>query len=466
MPRRLVFNAFTMSTASHIIHGLWRHPDTRQREFNDLDVWVDLAKLLERGRFDAIFLADVIGLYGDYRGGSETYVREGLQIPNNDPSVLISALAYPTEHLGLAFTSSIIQAHPFEFARRVSTLDHLSKGRVGWNIVTTALENGARNLGHEGLPEHDERYRWAAEYVEVTYKLWEGSWEDDALLQDTERSLHADPAKIHKIDHIGERYRVAGPHLPSPSPQRTPLLYQAGSSHAGRDFAARHAEGIFMLAANPESARPVIEDTRTRAVAAGRRADDMLFLQGLSFVIGSTEDEARRKDAEVEEYLSIDGMLAHISGSMGIDLGHADHDEPITDLAERVQGVRTLAQAAIDGAPPGIVPTVGDLARLNARKTRVTGTPEGIADELERWAAAGVDGFNVMYVTTPGTFEDFIEHVVPVLQERGFMQRDYADGTLREKLFGAGPHLPRRHPARSYRREPPKPTRGERAAAG
>src|SRR5450755_1460002 len=246
-----------MNTVSHIIHGMWRHPDTRQRDFDDLDVWVDLVALLERGRFDAIFLADVIGLYGDYRGGWDTYVREGLQIPSNDPSVLISALAHETEHLGMAFTSSIVQAHPFEFARRVSTLDHLSKGRIGWNIVTNALDNAARNFGLDGLPEHDERYRWADEYVEVTYKLWEGSWEDGALLQDTRRGLHGDPAKIHKIDHEGERYRVAGPHLPSPSPQRTPVLYQAGSSNAGRTYAARNAEGVFLLAASPESARPV-----------------------------------------------------------------------------------------------------------------------------------------------------------------------------------------------------------------
>jgi long-chain alkane monooxygenase len=179
--KRLVFCAFTMNTVSHIYHGLWRHPQTRQLAYTDLDTWIGLARLLERGRFDALFLADVIGLYGNYRGGWDTYVREGLQIPSNDPSMLISALAHVTEHLGLAFTSSIIQDLPFNFARRVSTLDHLSKGRIAWNIVTNALSNGARNFGLPDLPEHDERYRWANEYLEVVYKLWEGSWEDDAV---------------------------------------------------------------------------------------------------------------------------------------------------------------------------------------------------------------------------------------------------------------------------------------------
>jgi FMN-dependent oxidoreductase (nitrilotriacetate monooxygenase family) len=446
----MLFCAFTMNTVSHIYHGLWRHPDTRQLAYTDLDTWVDLARLLERGRFDAIFLADVIGLYGDYRGGWDTYVREGLQIPSNDASMLISALAYATEHLGLFFTSSIIQDHPFNFARRVSTLDHLSKGRVGWNIVTGALKNGALNFGLDDLTEHDERYRWASEYVEVAYKLWEGSWEDDALLGDVKRGIHADPAKIHKINHRGERYRVEGPHLPAPSPQRTPVLAQAGSSPAGRDFAARHAEVQFIIASNPEQAAAQIKDVRARAVAYGRRPEDILFLQGLSFVVGSTEDEANRKAAEIDNYLSLDGMLAHASGAMGVDLGHADWDEPVAEI--RSEGVRSILSATIAGVPNNRKATVADVARYLGQTTRITGTPTQIADRLEEWAAAGVDGFNVMYSITPGTFSDFIEYIAPELQRRGLMQREYASGTLRERLFGAGPYLPERHVARSYRR--------------
>ncbi len=452
MTRPLVYNAFTMNTASHINHGLWRYPYTRQRDFDQLEVWTDLAKLLERGKFDAMFLADVVGLYGDYRGGWETYVKEGLQIPSNDPSVLVSALATVTEHIGLAFTSSIIQAPPFEFARRVSTLDHLTKGRVGWNIVTNFQDNAHRNFGIEGLIDHDERYRRGEEYVEVTYKLWEGSWEDDALLRDT-NGFFSDPERIHKINHRGEFFAVEGPHLPSPSPQRTPVLYQAGASAAGRAFAARHAEGVFTMAASREAARTVIDDLRRQAVAAGRRPDDIKVLQGLSFVVGSTEEEAWRRDAEFDEYLSIDGMLAHMSGAMGLDLGFSDHDEPLTELAERVPGVRSIVEGVIESAPEGTRATVGDLARVNARSTRVTGTPEQIADEIEQWHDVGVDGFNVMYVVTPGSFEDFIDHVMPVLADRGLAQREYGPGrTLREKLFPDGAaHLPARHPARGHR---------------
>ncbi len=450
--KRLILNAFAMNTASHIVHGLWKHPETRQRNFDDLDVWVDLVKTLEKGKFDTLFLADVIGLYNDYRGGWKAYVDEGLQIPSNDPSVLISALAYNTEHLGLAFTSSTIQAHPFEFARRISTLDHVSKGRVAWNIVTNFQENGYKNFGYEGLVEHDERYRRGEEYVEVTYKLWEGSWQDDALERDISAGgRFSDPAKIHKINHEGEFFKVEGPHLPSPSPQRTPVLFQAGSSPAGRAFAARHAEGVFLIAPNPAVAKNVVDDTRRLAVQFGRQADDVKFFPGLTFVIGSTEEEARRKEAEIEELVSVDGQLAHMAGGAGIDLGHADHDEPLADIVDKVPGVRSIAQGIIDAAAPGEVPTVGDLARITAKTTRIVGTPEQIADQLEVWQESGIDGINVTYNTLPGSFADFVEHLTPELQKRGLQQSEYAEGTLREKLFGRGPTLPEYHPARGYK---------------
>jgi len=315
--------------------------------------------------------------------------------------------------------------------------------------VTNALANGSRNFGLDELTEHDERYRWAQEYLEVAYKLWEGSWEDDALLRDVENGVHADPAKIHKIHHSGKRYRVEGPHLPAPSPQRTPVLAQAGSSTAGRDFAALHAEAQFIIAPSPEAARSQIRDVRSRAVAYGRRPEDIKFLQGLSFAVGSTEEEARRKDNEIDDYLSLDGMLAHASGGIGVDLGDLPWDQPVGDV--QVEGVRSILQAVIAGVPDSRAATVGDVARLLGTTTRIAGTPEQIADRLQEWSDAGVDGVNLMYSTTPGTFVDFIEYVAPELQRRGLMQREYSPGTLREKLFGAGRYLPDRHVGRSYR---------------
>jgi long-chain alkane monooxygenase len=447
MTRPLLFSAFVMNTASHITQGLWRDEAGEQIRFNDIDLWVSLAKRLEQGRFDAIFFADVVGLYGDHRGGWENHARTGLQIPSNDPLVLMSALAVSTEHLGLAFTAAPIQEPPFNFARRVSTLDHVTKGRIAWNIVTNALENGARNFGLQGLTGHDERYRWADEYLDVLYKLWEGSWDDGALLQDRASGVHADPARIHKIHHIGERYRVEGPHLVSPSPQRTPLLFQAGSSPIGRDFAARHAEAQFIITPDPESARKLIDATRRLVVSHGRRFDELKFFQGLSFVIGSTEEEARRREIELEDKIDLDAMISHMGGALGIDFGNHGLDTPLTDID--TQGVRSLL-AWVQESTPGRVPTVEDLGRLQGRSSRIVGTPGSIADRLAQWRDAGVDGINVVNATIPGSYDIFIDHVMPVLQARGLAQREYATGTLRKKLFGSD-RVSDAHPAARYR---------------
>jgi FMN-dependent oxidoreductase (nitrilotriacetate monooxygenase family) len=447
MSRPLHFAAFVMNTASHITHGLWRDPDGQQIDFDDLDVWISLAKTLEAGGFDAIFFADVVGLYGDYDGGWEHHAKLGLQIPSNDPLVILSALASHTKHLGLAFTAGPIQEPPFNFARRVSTLDHATRGRIAWNVVTGALENGWRNFGHDGLLAHDDRYAWADEYLDVLYKLWEGSWEDDALLKDRESGIYADPSKIHKINHVSERYTVEGPHLVAPSPQRTPLLFQAGSSPVGRDFAARHAEAQFIVSPSPEKARGLIDDTRRLVVSHGRHADDLKFFQGLSFVIGSTEEEARRKQVELEEKIDVDGMIAHFGGSLGIDLGSYEPDTPI-DLIHTEGGQSGLAwlKESVDGR----VPTLSDIVKLRSRGTRVVGTPEQIADRLGEWSDAGVDGINVINATIPGSYEEFIDHVLPVLRDRGLARREYAEGTLRRKLFG-NDRLTERHPAAQYR---------------
>lgn len=442
----LHFNAFAMNTTSHIHHGQWRRADARQHEFNDVNLWIAMAKQLEAAKFDALFLADVTGLYGDADADWSVYVREGLQIPSNDPMVLVAALATHTEHLGLALTSNVAQVHPFQFARQISTLDHLSRGRIAWNVVTGVQDNGARNFGLPRLTDHSERYRWAEEYIDVAYKLWEGSWEDDALLADKARSLHADPRRIHKIHHVSERYQVEGPHLPSPSPQRTPLIFQAGSSLSGRQFAARHAEAVFIIAPSKDIARQQIDETRALAVAAGRRPDDLKFFQGLSFIIGSTEAEARAREEEYNHYVSVDGYLAHIA-LVDADGRTYATDTPLTKVATNgTRGFVEWTQAAVTDREP----TIADIARGISRGTRVVGTPAQIADTIEAWAAVGVDGINVFNWVLPGSFEEFAEHVLPVLRARGLAQTDYAEGPLRQKLFGA-PRLSERHPAARYR---------------
>ncbi len=443
----LRFNAFVMNTGSHIQHGQWRHPDARQADFNDVEVWIDLVKTLERGKFDAVFFADVVGLYGPADSPYVLNAREGLQIPSNDPSVLLSALAVNTEHLGLAFTSGVLQEHPFNFARQVSTLDHISKGRIAWNIVTGTMENAARNFGYDALTEHDERYEWAREYVDVTYKLWEGSWDDGALVRDRESGIYADASKIHKIYHEGKRYKVEGPHLPSPSPQRTPVLYQAGSSAAGKAFAAANAEAVFIAAPSPEVAAEGIAETRALAVAAGRNPDDIKFFQGLTFVIGRTEEEARAKEAELDEFASLDGYLTHMNFGTKPDGTPYPPETRLVDIKTNAsQGILQWLSRAITDREP----TVADLGAILSRRGRVVGTPEQIADQLEVWRAAGVDGINITNWRIPSSYEEFIDEVVPVLQRRGLAQTEYTPGTLRQKLFGTD-LLNERHPAARYR---------------
>jgi len=444
-PKRLLFNAFSMNCVSHIHHGLWRRTDTRQLDYTSLETWTELARTLEKAKFDALFLADVIGVYDTYKGGPETAIREAMQIPVNDPTLLVPAMALATEHLGFAYTGSILSEHPFNFARRASTLDHLTRGRVAWNIVTSYLPSAARNLGFDDLPRHDDRYERGDDYLEVLYKLWEASWEDDAVVRDVEHGIYADPAKVHRIDHAGPYYTVPGPHLCEPSPQRTPLLFQAGSSDRGREFAARHAECVFIIGTGREE---VIADIRRRAVNYGRRPEDIKVCLAVSLVIGGTEAEAEAKAAALTETLSLEAGLAHMSGNVGADLGTIDPDRPIADFD--FNGVLGFLKSYAASMPDKTL-TFGDLARRQMSGQWIVGSNEQIADRLRALADSGADGFNLVYATTPGTFVDFIDGVAPILKRRGLMQTDYEPGTLRRKIFGYD-RLPDRHPGTRWRR--------------
>ena len=221
--KQLHVNLFEMNCVGHISHGLWVHPRNTRHRFNELSFWTELAQVLEDGCFDAVFLADVIGTYDGFRGGPQTALREAVQIPDNDPLSVISAMAVATEHLGFAATFSTTYEPPFAFARRMSTLDHLTAGRVAWNVVTSYLPNAARNFGLPDEIDHDLRYEIADEYLDVLHKLWEGSW-DDAVVVDRDDRVYTDPEKVRYIDHVGKHYSVAGPHLSQPSPQRTPVI--------------------------------------------------------------------------------------------------------------------------------------------------------------------------------------------------------------------------------------------------
>ncbi|HKV55412.1 MAG TPA: LLM class flavin-dependent oxidoreductase [Candidatus Binataceae bacterium] len=453
MPKRIYFNAFHMNCVVHQSPGLWTRDDDQMRNYTDLDSWVSLAKLLERGCFDALFLADVIGVYDVYRGNRVAALTQAAQVPVNDPALLIPAMAYATSHLGFAFTSSILQYHPFIFARLVSTLDHLTKGRIAWNVVTSYLESGARSIGQSGLLPHDERYDVAEEYMEVCYKLWEGSWQDDAVVKDRERGIYADPDKVWDVHHEGKYFSSHGCHLSEPSPQRTPVLYQAGGSPRGRQFAARHAECVFVSGLNPAKVGESIRDTREQARKAGRDPKDILFFLYAKVIAADTEAALRRKYDEYLGDVRYEGAMALLSGWAGIDFSRYDLDQPLEYV--ETNAVRTLMQSFIrpDSKHRWTLRELMKLVGLSGGGPLLMGTPEQLADTFQEWVEAGIDGFNLAYMITPGSFVDFVDGVVPLLQRRGLMQAEYQDGTLREKLMGPGrARLREQHPAVRYRR--------------
>ena len=454
MTTPLHFNAFEMNCVGHGTHGLWVHPENSRHRYTEIEYWTELARLLEDGLFDALFIADVIGTYETKGAGRDTAVREAVQIPNNDPFLVIPAMAVVTKHLGFAATFSTTYEPPFTHARRMSTLDHLTKGRIGWNIVTSYLPNAAKNFGLEEMVTHDLRYDIADEYLEVCYKLWEQSWDDDAVVRDRDGRVYTDPTKVHEIAHDGPFYKVLGPHLSEPSPQRTPVLYQAGASTRGKQFAARHAEAIFMGGSTLESVRQTIHEVRGLAAGFGRNPQHVKFFPALQIIVGRTKAEAEAKRAEIQRYLSVDGLIAHYAGSSGIDLSSLDPNHLLED--RYTDHGQTSAKRFTEGQPPRTVRDVVDqMSRLGDRTLFfVCGTPEEVADKLQLWQEeTGLDGFNLTQHLTPRTFRDFIELVVPELQKRGLYRTSYDAGTYRERLLGPGvARLPDSHPGAAFRR--------------
>jgi alkanesulfonate monooxygenase len=455
MTRTIRLNAFDMSCVVHQSPGLWTHPADRALDYNTLDYWVDLARLLEKGKFDALFIADVLGIYDVYRGGPGTALAHAVQVPVNDPMMLISAMAHATEHLGFGVTCGTTYEHPYPFARRMSTLDHLTKGRIGWNIVTGYLDSAARGMGETQQTGHDDRYEMAEDYMAVVYKLWEGSWEDGAVLRDTAGRRFADPARIHKVTHKGPYYRCDAVHLCEPSPQRTPVLFQAGASGRGQRFAATHAECVFVNGPSQAVIGRIVASLREAARTAGRDPEELVVFTMMTVITGRTSREAQEKLAEYRAHADEEGALTLMSGWTGIDFSKLDPDAPLA--FQKTDAMLSALRAFTDNAEPGRVWTAREIARhacIGGRGPVVVGSAQEVADALQDWVEkTGVDGFNLAYAVTPGSFADIVGLVVPILQERGVFKRDYAPGTLREKLYGAGrARLGAGHPAAGYRR--------------
>lgn len=453
-----------MNCVAHQSPGLWRHPQDRSSQYKDLSYWADLARLLERGRFDGLFIADVLGTYDVYGASDEAAIRQAAQVPVNDPLLLVSAMALVTEHLGFGITTGTGFEHPYPFARRVSTLDHLTKGRVGWNVVTGYLPSAARNMGQTDQPAHDARYDHADEYLEVLYKLWEGSWEDDAVVRDRERGVFTDPDKVHHIGHAGTHFTVPGIHLSEPSPQRTPVMFQAGASPRGVRFAAENAEAIFTAAPTKEILRETVTTIRRELELAGRDPYAAKIFNLSTVITAETDEEARAKHAEYLSYGDPEGALVFMSGWMGVDLASYGLDEPIGNVDSNaiLSAVKAFQSADPDGGE-WAVRNIADWGKIGGIGPLIVGSGERVADVLQEWVAeTDVDGFNLAYAITPGTFADFVDHVVPVLTARGAYQSEYAPGTLRNKLFGRGDRLPDEHRGSRYRVGGPSSTIIER----
>ena len=446
--KHILLNAFNMNSVGHINHGLWTHPRDQSHRYKTLDYWTSLAATLERGLFDGLFLADIIGVYDVYQSAVDLTLRESIQLPVNDPMLLVSGMAAVTRNLGFGITVNLNAEAPYLFARRMSTLDHLTDGRIGWNIVTGYLDSAARALGQDALAEHDARYDRADDYLDVLYKLWEGSWDDDAVRVDRQARIFADPSRVRPIAHDGPFYRAHGYHLSEPSRQRTPVLYQAGTSGRGRQFAARHAECVFVTAADKTAARTASRALRQELTAAGRRPEDVKVFVGITVVTGPTRKAAAEKLSEYLQHASPEAGVAHFSASTGIDFSRYDLDDRIVyGKSNAIQSASQLAQERKW--------TKRDLLKelaIGGRYPVIVGDGSSVADELASWIEEGeIDGFNLTRTVVPESYEDFIAFVVPALQDRGLYKTAYAEGSFRQKLFHNGDHLNTRHAGAGYR---------------
>ncbi|MFJ1701808.1 LLM class flavin-dependent oxidoreductase [Kitasatospora sp. NPDC088346] len=423
--RQLHFNLFLMGVGHH--EAAWRHPRTDPHRAADVAHFQELARTAEAASFDSVFLADGVEARSD--GGW------GL-ISHFEPFTLLTALAVVTERIGLIGTVSTGFSEPYNLARQFASLDHISHGRAGWNIVTSAGDRAAQNFGRDANQEHAVRYRRADEFLRVTTALWD-SWEDGALLLDRARGAFADPAKVHEIHHVGEHFRVRGPLNIPRSPQGHPLLVQAGSSDSGRAFAARWAEAVFTAQQTPAEGRAFYADLKRQAAEAGRDPAGLKVLPGIVPVLGSTEAEAKALDQELDDLIDPARAIGVLSTVLGVDLTDHPLDAPLPPLppVTEINGAKSRFELIRDLAERDRLTLRQLVGRLGGGRGHqvVVGTPEQVADHIEHWFThRAADGFNIMPPVLPDGLTDFVEHVLPVLRRRGLFREGYHGRTLRE----------------------------------
>jgi FMN-dependent oxidoreductase (nitrilotriacetate monooxygenase family) len=425
MPGFLNFNLFMMDTGHH--EASWRLPGSYPLANLDIEYFEKLAQLAESVTFDSVFLADHPSLQGTGRRPSGRI----------EPLTLLTAAARATRRIGLIATASTSYNDPYNLARRFASLDLVSGGRAGWNIVTTAGDASARNFGLDSQPSHLERYQRADEFVSVAQKLWD-SWEDDAVVADPEGGVWADESKIHTIDHKGRFFSVQGPMNLPRSPQGHPVLVQAGSSEDGKDFAARHAEAVFTAQQTLTDGQAFYADLKRRTALAGRDPDGVKILPGLVPVIGSTEAEALSLDAQLDELILAESARDRLARQFGLDPARLPLDKPLPDdlpTDDDIEGAKSRYTLIVELGRRENLTVRQLIGRLGGGRGHRTfaGTPEQVADTIEQWAREGAaDGFNIMPAALPSGFELFAEHVVPILRQRGLIRSEYEGTTLRE----------------------------------
>jgi long-chain alkane monooxygenase len=446
--KQILLNAFDMNCVGHINHGLWTHPRDQSHRFDQLNYWTDLAQTLEQGLFDGLFIADVTGSYDVYQQGLDLTLRESIQLPSHDPSTLVSAMAAVTEHLGFGITVNLSYENPYQLARRFASLDHLTQGRVGWNIVTGYLDSAALLVGQHALAEHDLRYEQAAEFLQLCYKFWEGSWQDDALVKDKQQRVFADPSKVHSIEHQGRFYQSQGVFQVAPSKQRTPVLFQAGASARGLEFATAHAEAMFIGADRVDKIRAQVKKIRDLSQTQGRDATAIKLFVGITVITAETEQAAQAKFNDYKQYASPEAGLAHFSSSIGMDLSRFNEHEPIP--YQKSNSIVSVNQRFKEQSV-----TIADLKAqhvLGGRYPLFIGSGEQVAAQLiEFLDETGIDGFNLTRTVAPESHQDFIRYVIPHLQHRGRYKTEYQNGSLRHKLFQQGDRLNATHPVAAFR---------------
>lgn len=447
-PKKILLNAFDMNSIGHINHGLWTHPRDESHRFNELSYWTDLAQTLEKGLFDGLFIADITGVYDVYQNGIELTLKESIQLPSHDPTTLVSAMAAVTQNLGFGITVNLSYESPYQFARRFASLDHLTQGRIGWNIVTGYLDSAERLIGQKGLKDHDLRYEQAEEFLQLCYKFWEGSWENDAVLKDKKQRIFTDPSKVHQVQHQGQFYQSQGVFQVSPSVQRTPVLFQAGASPRGLTFATQHAEGLFIGGDRPEKIKQQVDQIRNKATAQGRNSEAIKIFVGITVVTAETDELAQQKLAEYIRYASPEAGLAHFSSSVGMDLSQFADDETIP-----YQQTNSIASVNNKFKEQSI--SKNDLKAqhvLGGRYPFIVGSGATVAEKLIQLIDnTGIDGFNLTRTVAPESHHDFIQWVIPELQQRGRYKTEYENGSLRHKLFQQGDQLSASHPVQQFR---------------